>query len=119
MKYLTKTIIILILTIVLYSCKETSKHQKIIIDRIEYIYNLKLLINKNTWIDFSNSKYDIPLVYYTDSNCYVTNPTDYFIDLFNPELINKNNNSKSKKLLYKPEKYQIQNKTNLGRTLKN
>lgn len=91
MKYLTKTIIILILTIVLYSCKETSKHEKIIIDRIEYIYNLKLLIDKNTWTDFSNSEYDVPLVYYTDSNCYVTNPTDYFIDLFNPELINKNN----------------------------
>ncbi len=90
MKYFMRSIRILALVTILFSCKETNRPDKIILDRIEYIYNLKSLIDKNTWPDFSNPKYDVPLVYYTDSCCYVANPTDNFRHLFNPALVYKN-----------------------------
>ncbi len=89
MKHLVK-IGVFILLITLFSCKKTDKENKLVFDRIEYVYNLKYLIDKNTWTDFSNPKYDVPLIYYTDSTCYVTNPTKKFIDLFNPQLVSKN-----------------------------
>lgn len=92
MKQLIKRISMLTLTILTLSCNEgiiIVKPNKIIIDRIEYIYNLKSLINDNAWPEFANPEYDIPLIYYTDSSCYVTNPTEKFIHLFNPELVYK------------------------------
>jgi len=76
--------------ITLLSCKNTVRTDKIIIDRVEYVYNLKSLIDKNTWPDFSHPKFDLPLIYYTDTSCYITNPTDKFINLFNPEIVYKN-----------------------------
>lgn len=92
MKYSIKSISILTLTIILFSCntKKIVKPDKIILDRIEYIYNLKSLLDKNTWPEFSNPVYDVPLIYYTDSSCYITNPEEKFIHLFNPELVYKN-----------------------------
>jgi hypothetical protein len=90
MKYLRRDICILVLIIFLYSYKETTRPDDVIIDRIEYVYNLKSQIDENIWPDFSNHKYDMPLIYYTDSSCYVTNPTDKFIRSYNPELVYKN-----------------------------
>jgi hypothetical protein len=92
MKYSIKSISILTLTIILFSCntKKFVKSDKIILDRIEYIYNLKSLLDKNTWPEFSDPVYDVPLIYYTDSSCYVTNPGEKFIHLFNSELVYKN-----------------------------
>ncbi|MDR2911753.1 MAG: hypothetical protein LBV38_00410 [Alistipes sp.] len=46
-----------------------------IFDRIGYVYDLKLVIERD-WPGFSSEKFDVPLVYYTDSVCYVANPTE-------------------------------------------
>lgn len=64
-------------------------NEQIILNRIEYIYSLKSLIDKNIWNEFSDKNYDVPLVYYTDSNCYIANPTDNFIDSYKPNLLFK------------------------------
>lgn len=89
MKHLVLIISIVALIIILFSFKETASPDKIIIDRIEYVYNLKSKINRDLWPNFTDPKFDLSLVYYTDSICYVTNPTVKFIQLFNPELIFK------------------------------
>lgn len=82
---------ILILVIVLFSCgKNNVKQDQVILDRIEYIYNLKSFINEGTWKDFSNKKFDLPLVYYTDTVCYVSNPTKKFLNLNKSILVFKN-----------------------------
>ena len=67
---------------------------KVILDRIEYIYNLKIVIDKNTWKGFTDKKFDLPLVYYTDQACYVANPTERFISSFQPNLIYENKDLK-------------------------
>ncbi len=90
MKHLIRKISILVPIIILFSCKQIIKTDTIILDRIEYIYNLKSHIDKDIWPEFSNHKFDIPLIYYSDSVCYATNPTEKFIKLFTPELVRKN-----------------------------
>jgi hypothetical protein len=95
MKYPIKYISILILTIILASCNKTeNKQDKIILNRLQYIYDLKSLIDEDTWPGFTNKRFDLPLVYYSISNCYITNPTDRFIQEINPKLIFKNKSLK-------------------------
>ena len=53
--------------------------ERTVIDRISYIYNLKSLIDSEVWPGFTDKRFDLPLVYYTDSACYVANPTMNFI----------------------------------------
>lgn len=75
------------LVIIGLTLQAQSNNEQIILNRIEYIYSLKSLIDKNIWNGFSENKYDVPLVYYTDSSCYTVNPTLSFIDSFNPNLV--------------------------------
>ena len=83
-----QNIIYLFLIISFISCSQKKDFQEqIIIDRIEYVYNLKALINDNVWEGFSDEKFDLPLIYYTSSSCYIANPTDKIISKFHPELI--------------------------------
>jgi hypothetical protein len=63
-----------------------NSKENVIFDRIAYIYNLKNLIDEHTWKGFADKKFDLPLVYYTDSICYVANPTEKFINSFKPTL---------------------------------
>ena len=64
-----------------------NREEKVILDRIEYIHDLKQLIDKEVWKGFADKKFDLPLVYYTDRFCYVANPTEKFIASFKPSLI--------------------------------
>lgn len=90
-----KKLFFLFLMIVISSCKQgANKKNKIIFDRIEYIYSLKSVVNDNTWKGFTNPKFSIPLIYYTDSSCYVVNPTGKFIELYTPLLVYANNKLK-------------------------
>jgi hypothetical protein len=90
-----KKILLIILTITLLGCKKTIiKQEQVIFDRIEYIYNLKSTIDKNIWKGFANEKYDLPLVYYSDTNCYVTNPTEKFLNIYNTKLVFETKNLK-------------------------
>jgi len=67
----------------------SQNNEKTIFDRIEYIYGLKTVIDKGVWKGFSDKKFDLPLVYYTDSICYVANPTDKFITSRKPKLVHE------------------------------
>jgi len=89
MKNLTRNISVFAAVITLLSCKQSVDPDKVVIGRIEYIYNLKLNIGNNTWPGFSDAKFNVPLIYYTESNCYIANPTDKFLRLINSEPVYK------------------------------
>ncbi|KAA5545806.1 hypothetical protein [Adhaeribacter rhizoryzae] len=90
---------LLLVSIFLSSGPYSSSKEQVIFDRIEYIYNLKRLIDKAAWKSFADKKYDLPLVYYTDSVCYIANPTNKFIASFKPNLVFEASNLK----IYKTE----------------
>ncbi len=73
----------------LFQGKE-PKPESVIVNRILYIYNLKASVDRDTWKGFASKKYDLPLVYYTDSFCYIGNPTGKFLKLFSSDLIFEN-----------------------------
>jgi hypothetical protein len=83
--------LIFLFLIFIFSCRQKSEsNDRVIFDRIEYIYNLKSLVDSSIWKDFSNKKFDLPLVYYTDTVCYIANPTEKFITIYNPDLVFEN-----------------------------
>lgn len=85
-----KNIIYLILTSIFFSCtQEKNIQEQVVVNRIEYIYYLKTLINDEVWKGFSNKKFDLPLIYYTNSFCYIVNPTNKIISEFQSELIHE------------------------------
>lgn len=59
------------------------------INRIETIYNLKES-KREVWQAFSNTAYDIPLIYYADNACYIVNPTIRFLDMYKPQKLSNN-----------------------------
>jgi len=75
-----KILTLIFLIIALYSCTNKTKNtEQIIFARIEYIFNLKPIIAKQIWSDFDNKIYDLPLIYYTNSNSYIANPPKEFL----------------------------------------
>ncbi|MGE0568176.1 MAG: hypothetical protein AB7O73_09520 [Bacteroidia bacterium] len=87
MKYLGISASSLFLISFFPSCEKVEKSDMLIFNRIEYIYSIKAQIEKEIWPHFADNEFNVPLVYYTDSNCYVVNPTNKFIHLFNPKLV--------------------------------
>jgi hypothetical protein len=78
----------IILIFQLISCKDNNygKEQKIF-DRIEFVYNLKKTVDNDYWKTFNDKEFDLPLLYFTDSNSYVANPTDKFLKTFKSKLV--------------------------------
>lgn len=76
-----------------FSCKSQEK-KNIIIDRINFVYNLKPYITNNIWGKFDEKAFDVPLVYYTETKCFVVNPIDNFFDTHDSKLIFENNDVK-------------------------
>lgn len=74
-----------------FSCTRQgdAKEQKIM-DRIEFVYNLKDTVDITAWKTFGDKKYDLPLVYFTDSSSYIANPTNKFLQTFKSDLIFQN-----------------------------
>src|SRR5688500_962740 len=66
--------------------------ETIILYRIESFMTLKKEIMEKAWPQTADSAYDIPLIYYTDSVCYVANPGEKFITMGRPELKYQNGN---------------------------
>lgn len=69
--------------------KDKSKEQKIL-DRIEFVYNLKQTVDQSTWPTFNDQEYDLPLIYFTDTGSYIANPTDKFLASFTSDLVFQN-----------------------------
>lgn len=80
--------IVILLTIVCLSCVRISGDKdRVVIDRIEYVYGLKSLIGQKIWQGFDEERFDVPLIYYSGSSSYIANPTAKFTDSFKPDLI--------------------------------
>ena len=62
------------------------------VERLQYVYALKVVINDSVWSGFADKQYDVPLLYYGDTCCYVVNPTEKFLDKYPSVLIHSDNN---------------------------
>ncbi len=51
----------------------TERKEQVIFDRIEYTYNLKSSIDETVWKGFASNEFDLPLIHYTGTACYVAN----------------------------------------------
>ncbi|MCP9764118.1 hypothetical protein [Lacihabitans soyangensis] len=81
------------LTIILFCGQvKAQNREQLIFDRIEYIFNLKPTIAKKYWKGFDKKKYDVPLIYYTDTESYIANPPKDFINYYKPTLVSQNSN---------------------------
>lgn len=63
------------------------------INRIGTIYCLKEN-RREVWPAFNNPIYEIPLIYYADSACYVVNPTTRFLDMYETQKLSNNSSLK-------------------------
>ena len=43
------------------------------VERLQYVYALKVVINDSVWSGFADKQYDVPILYYGDKGCYVAN----------------------------------------------
>jgi hypothetical protein len=85
-----KQFLMLLFILSIFSCKEKQvKIDQPIFDRIEFVFNLKETIDKEVWNTFNDKKYDLPLVYFTDSSTYIANPTEKFMALYKPVLVHE------------------------------
>ncbi len=85
----------LILSITLFCGQVKSQNnEKLIFERIQYIFNLKPIIAKKYWKGFDRKKYDVPLMYYTEAESYIANPPKDFISYYKPTLVFKNSDIK-------------------------
>jgi hypothetical protein len=85
--------LILILSLTLFCTRVKSQtSEQLIFQRIEYIFNLKPTIAKKYWKGFDRKKYDVPLIYYTETESYIANPKKDFISYYKPTLAFKNSN---------------------------
>lgn len=86
-----RKVIPVIFIVLLVACKQkqVSVDPKIV-DRITFVYNLKQLVNDNYWQTFSDTTYDLPLIYFTDTSSFIANPTKKFLQTFKADLVFKN-----------------------------
>jgi hypothetical protein len=66
---------------------QLTEADALVVSRIRYVFELKNVLGKNIWPDFNAPRFDVPLVYYTDSNCFVANPSTKFLGIFKSALV--------------------------------
>ena len=71
---------------------QPAPDESVIYYRIESFLTLKKAIMEKAWPQTAGTAFDIPLIYYTDSVCYVANPGEKFITMGRPELKYENGN---------------------------
>jgi hypothetical protein len=81
--------LILLLNLLVQTAMSQNKEQ-LIFDRIAYIFKLKPFIAQKYWKGFDQKKYDVPLLYFTETESYIANPTTDFVNFFKPTLVFKN-----------------------------
>jgi hypothetical protein len=83
-----KKYIVFILSLLAFACKEKAVNkEQFILDRIEFVYRLKETVDQTIWKTYNDKKFDVPLLYFTDSTSYVANPTEKFTSAFKSMLI--------------------------------
>ena len=85
-----KTIIIILLALVAMSADAQSLNKDV--ERLQYVYALKVVINDSIWSGFADKQYDVSLLYYGDTCCYVVNPAEKFLAKYPSVLIHSDNN---------------------------
>jgi hypothetical protein len=107
--------LILILTILLfYGQVKSQNSEQLIFDRIEYIFNLKPTIANKYWKGFDKKKYDVPLIYYTETGSYIANPSKDFIIYYKPILVFQNSNLKVYKTIKRFDDIPFHMETSFG-----
>jgi hypothetical protein len=84
-------VIVLAITLFHFSFDQTvvGEEQKIV-DRIQFVASLKQTVDETVWKTLNDKRYHVPLVYFTDSACYVANPTKAFLATFNSRKVFEN-----------------------------
>jgi hypothetical protein len=83
-----RTLAVLMLFVAFSSFKQKENKQvQLTFERMEFVCFLKGVVNQNIWEGVTDKRYDLPLLYYTDSSSYVVNPTAKFMARFKPELV--------------------------------
>ena len=80
-----QTIITALLALVAMSANSQGLNKDV--ERLQYVYALKAVINDSVWSGFAAKQYDVPLLYYGDTCCYVVNPTEKFLTKYPSVLI--------------------------------
>ena len=60
-----KTIITALIAFVVMSADAQSLNKDV--ERMQYVYALKMVINDSIWSGFADKQYDVPLLYYKES----------------------------------------------------
>jgi hypothetical protein len=76
--------LILLFLLILVFPLQPKPEEKMMISRISYIMHLKATLGQEYWPGFNTVAGDVPLVYFTDSASYITNPTPRFMAMFRP-----------------------------------
>jgi len=77
-------LILLSLLLLIVSPLQPKREEKVMINRISYIMHLKATLGQQYWPGFNTVAGDVPLVYFTDSASYVSNPTPRFMTMIRP-----------------------------------
>lgn len=93
---------------------KAQNSEQLIFDRINYIFNLKPTIAKKYWRGFDEKKYDVPLIYYTETESYIANPQQDFVSYYKPTLVSKNRNLKIYKTLNRFDDFPFHMATSFG-----
>ena len=86
---MNKTIIITLLALVAMSAGAQGLNKDV--ERLQYVYALKVVINDSIWSGFADKQYDVPLLYYGDTCCYVVNPMEKFLAKYPSVLVHSGN----------------------------
>ena len=84
-----KTIITFLLALIAMSACAQSLNKDV--ERLQYVYALKAVLNDSVWSGFADKQYDVPLLYYGDTCCYVVNPTEKFFAMYPSVLVHSGN----------------------------
>ncbi len=84
-----KTIITALLALVAMSAGAQGLNKDV--ERLRYVYALKVVINDSVWSGFADKQYDVPLLYYGDTCCYVVNPMERFLAKYPSVLVHSDN----------------------------
>ena len=84
-----KTIITALIALVAMAADAQSLNKDV--ERMQYVYALKMVINDSIWSGFADKQYDVPLLYYGDTCCYVVNPMERFLAKYPSVLVHSDN----------------------------
>lgn len=90
---------IVLTLLAIIALRTVNPNETVIFYRIEALLQLRKVVLENQWPGSTSPEFDIPIIYYADSTCYVVNPTEKFLKQYKVELKYK----KGKTTIYKTQ----------------